>query len=96
MSMISKQEKLCQEVPFVFRNMTFNKNYKGIPVNQTKTLFFNNRQNNHDKEWWFNKNALKLYQNLHLTRSCENSPLLENNHTAIAVKVPVLYKIVYF
>lgn len=50
MSMISKQEKLCQEVPFVFRNMTFNKNYKGIPVNQTKTLFFNNRQNNHDKE----------------------------------------------
>lgn len=84
----SKQEKLSQEVPFVFRNMTLYKNYKGISINQTKMLFFNNRQNNHDKKWWFKnkKSALKSYQNLHYTRSCENSPILENIITAISEK----------
>lgn len=32
------------------------------------------------------KNALKSYQNLHHTRSCENSPILENIITAISEK----------
>lgn len=36
----SKQEKLSQEVPFVFRNMTLYKNYKGISINQTKNAIF--------------------------------------------------------
>lgn len=81
----SKQEKLSQEVPFVFRNMTLYKNYKGISINQTKMLLTGKTTmtKNDDLK---KKNALKSYQNLHHTRSCENSPILENIITAISEK----------